>query len=252
MQASILRGRNHLDMFEFHKKYGPVARVGPRQLAFFTGQSFKDIYSRTGSRSFKKDPLQYSSPVNGVDHLHSALDDVEHARLRRLLAPGFSGEALKAQEPIVTRYVDAFIRRLRAESQSGPVDMVRWYNSITFDLTGDLMFGESFGCLETSEPNPWIEFIFGAVKDIVYMSVLKQFPWFEWLAMKMIPKSVIRKGINHFNLTVDKADRRIAMSSDRPDFMSAVMKNGFSETHGSHLRKQRIMSRAEIHSAAYM
>jgi cytochrome P450 len=196
-------------MLDLHKAYGPVVRVSPSQLAFFTAQSFRDIYGRTGPRSFKKDPLSYQGPLAGVDHLVSCLDDSEHARQRRLMAQGFSGEALKAQEPIVQRYVDALIRRVEVEAETSTkgVDISYWINSTTFDLTGDLTFGENFGCLETSEMNPWIEKIFGAVKAVVIMLVVKAFPLLDWALMKCIPKSVLQEGIDHFNYSAERAER---------------------------------------------
>lgn len=47
------------------------------------------------------------------------------------------------------RYFDLLIQRLH-ENADKPVDLVKWYNFTTFDIIGDLTFGESFDCLETS------------------------------------------------------------------------------------------------------
>jgi hypothetical protein len=34
----------------------------------------------------------------------------------------------------------------------------------TFDVMGDLVFGESFGCLDSSDYHPWVKLIFDSVK----------------------------------------------------------------------------------------
>lgn len=51
----------------------------------------------------------------------------EHSRLRRQLAQGFSEKSMREQQPIITGYVDALIRRLYEKSAGGTraVDMVR-------------------------------------------------------------------------------------------------------------------------------
>ena len=47
-------------------------------------------------------------------------------------------------------YVDLLIQRLRTHATSSAiVDMNKWYNFTTFDLIGDLAFGEPFGCLQS-------------------------------------------------------------------------------------------------------
>ena len=68
---------------------------------------------------------------------------------RRIFTYGFSNKALKEQEPILNKYFDLLIRRLK-ENCNEPVDLTAWYNFLTFDLIGDLAFGESFQCLENS------------------------------------------------------------------------------------------------------
>lgn len=69
---------------------------------------------------------------------------------RRNLNPMFSESAMRAQEPILKGYIDLLIQRLH-EICSEPVDIVAWLNYTTFDIIGDLTFGESFDCLKTSK-----------------------------------------------------------------------------------------------------
>ena len=68
---------------------------------------------------------------------------------RRNFSSAFSDKALREQEPIMKKYFDLLIQRLR-ENCTKPVDIVQWYNSTTFDIVGDLLFGESYECLEKS------------------------------------------------------------------------------------------------------
>ncbi|KAF2729296.1 benzoate 4-monooxygenase cytochrome P450 [Polyplosphaeria fusca] len=251
-QLSWLRGTIHRDLLSLHARHGPVIRVAPNQLAFSTPRAWKDIYGNVGPRAFWRDPLYNHPPVNGVDHLICALDEGTHARHRRLLAKGFTGEALGRQEEIVKGYMNKMVQRVGEEAEKGPVDLGAWLNYATFDITGDLMFGESFGCLEGSTLHPWVALVFGALEAITYITFVKQFPWLNAVLMRMVPKSVLQKGIDHFEMSAEKADKRIEMGAERPDFMSSVLKNGFSEVHGTHAEKEKVMSRAEIHSNSYI
>lgn len=122
-------------MLELHKQYGPVVRIAPDTLAFFTGQSFLDIYQRTGSRAFKKNRIHYTPPPNGVDNLVTALDDQNHARQRKLWAPGFTGEALKMQEPLVSSTPACLHSGFGRSSGKPATDEGRRHSSVGTDLT---------------------------------------------------------------------------------------------------------------------
>lgn len=69
---------------------------------------------------------------------------------RRNLSSGFSEKSLRDQEPILTKYFDLLIEKLRVNCEQ-PLDMAKWYNFITFDIIGDLTYGKPFGCLEDSK-----------------------------------------------------------------------------------------------------
>jgi len=43
--------------------------------------------------------------------------------------------------------------------------MAKWYNLTTFDVIGDLVFAQSFGCLGNSEYHPWVSTIFSSVRE---------------------------------------------------------------------------------------
>jgi len=58
------------------------------------------------------------------------------------------------------------------------------------------------------------------------LGAINQFPTFNALLQKAIPQSIIQKGVDHFNLSARKVDRRLELGSERPDFMSAILKNG--------------------------
>jgi cytochrome P450 len=121
------------------------------ELAFNTPRAFEDIYGhRVGRVNMNKDPIHVGAveAIPGATNLTMA-DEADHPRQRRALAHAFSQKALMEQEHILQGYVDKFVDKLRELSHSNkPANMVSWFNFCTFDIIGDLSFGEPFGCLE--------------------------------------------------------------------------------------------------------
>lgn len=97
----------------------------------------------------------------------------EHTRHRRMLLHAFSEKALRGQEGIMQHLVDKLISGLKLhikEHGSEPVNMTRKYNWATFDVIGDLAFGQPFGCLESDSPH----YVISMVNDIFYHIVRTQ------------------------------------------------------------------------------
>jgi cytochrome P450 len=254
LSVSVLRGYNHLDFLALHDRYGPAIRVSPDELSFNTAQSFRDIYGNRLGGCFQKDRSHYISPANGVDHLLSAIDDATYTRQKRLLSHAFSDKALRDQEGLIRGYVDTLIKKLRLRVKHGEslIDIKAWLNFTTFDITGDLMFGESFDCLKDSQLHPWIQLIFGSIKALAMYGIINQFPWIKWILDLLLPAEAKRKSQEHFDLTAQKVDRRLETNMARPDFMSAILQNGLGDDNGQHCENKRTMTRAEIHSNGFM
>lgn len=70
--------------------------------------------------------------------------------VRQNFAPGFSDRALKDQEPLLNKHFELLMQRLR-ERTGETIDISTWLQYLTFDIIGDMTFGESFGCLETQK-----------------------------------------------------------------------------------------------------
>lgn len=152
---------------KLHDKYGSVVRLTPNELAFNTHQAFQDVYGhRNGRKDLGKHPIHVGAvdPMPGVQTISMA-DHDNHARQRKALSHGFSKKALWEQEGIIQGFVDKLVKNIAKYADTGEVfDIVRWYNFITFDVIGDLSFGESFGCLDQGEFHWWPALIFDAVK----------------------------------------------------------------------------------------
>ncbi|PCH02610.1 Cytochrome P450, E-class, group I [Penicillium occitanis (nom. inval.)] len=222
---SLLRGTIVHDFDQLHRRYGPLVRTAPDEISIADGHGWIDIYS--ANPQFLKDPTWWKSQPGHPDSLLSAIDPDKHANIRRALAPGFTPRALKAQEHLVQRYVNLLVQRLREQVvENGnllEIDIAPWFNYTTFDIFGELGFGESFDCLQHSRYHPWIALLFNSVKAASIVAATRFYPWLESLLMKCIPQSLRKMQMDHYNQIVDKVQRRLSWELQQPDLMSHVI-----------------------------
>lgn len=217
---------------ELHDRYdSDVVRTGPNELSFNGPSAWKDIYAhRQGHQSFQKD-LTLFAGITGI----IVANDADHARIRRLLGHAFSDKALREQEPLIQSFVTTLISGLHRQiqgSSKGKVNLVDWYNWTTFDIIGDLSFGESFDCLKNESYHFWVQMLFTGIQAVVFRSVLLRFPplasALEWCMGSQV-KAALRKMDDHKQMAREKVDRRLGTATSRPDFVSYILRHDDDE-----------------------
>ncbi|KAA6408879.1 MAG: benzoate 4-monooxygenase cytochrome P450 [Lasallia pustulata] len=198
---SLLSGTLVKDIEKLHREYGPILHIAPNEITFAKAGTRADIFSpRPGYLHFPKDPLWWARQPKQPELLLSVPTAEGHARMRKLLTPRFAECALNTQEPVVQKYVCLLLERLRersaapnmAGSEEGVVlDIVPWFDYTTFDIFGDLGYGESFNCLESSRFHPWIALLFNSVKVASFVIAARYYPLIDFLLMKCILKSTM-------------------------------------------------------------
>jgi cytochrome P450 len=242
----MLSGRLPHKTVELHHQYGNVVRIAPDELSFIDSEAWKAIYgTRVGHGQKAKDSRFYVPTIENAPSIIMS-NDADHSRFRRLLSHAFSDASLRGQEPIIKSYVDLLMQRLRENIDNGTsvVNMVAWYNFTTFDIIGDLAFGEPFDCLKNSTYHKWVSIIFGSTKYGVYSNVSRRLPGSKYILPYITPKRIVAQRNTHLALTREKVHRRIEKSNDRADFFGNILKyqnteKGFSipemTTNGSTL-----------------
>ncbi|KAL4986543.1 cytochrome P450 [Aspergillus falconensis] len=225
---SAMRGRLDIDMRRWHNLYGKAVRFGPDEVSFISAEAWKDIYGH-GHRQL---PKVLSSASNPSDIVNA--NDADHARMRKVLSPAFSTKGLQSHEALITSYVDKLITRLKGAAESGsPTDMVKWYNLTTFDLIGDLAFGESFGGLDNTRHHEWVATVFASIKVIPFMRACDHYPLLFRPLLALLPKSILRarqKQAQHSQMIVQK--RLDAQNTwGREDFMGLMLRHHGEEAH---------------------
>ncbi|KKY13365.1 putative cytochrome p450 [Diplodia seriata] len=212
-----------------HERYGEVVRLGPDRLSYISPQAWKDIYGhRTGGRKENgKDTRFYEPDLNGERHLVSEGDIQEHGAVRRIFSNAFSDRALKLQEPLIKGYADQMIanmyRTIKADA-AGKLGMVKLYNCATFDITGDLTFGEPLGLLEQSEYTPWVKAVYGNIKAQHMTRMRLEYPLLGKLCSLWLPRGLGEQMMLHFRHAYARVDRRLEKGvNGKPDIWSLVL-----------------------------
>ncbi|GAM34873.1 hypothetical protein TCE0_015f02743 [Talaromyces pinophilus] len=209
---------------KFHDRYGDVVRVSPSELSYINAQAWKDISGQGLNRpDMEKDPLSFGRPLPGMPSIFNA-NRVDHGRIRRTMSHAFSAVALRKQEPLIRDHVKLLIKCLK-EHKGDVVDMVSWYNFTTFDMFGDLAFGETFGCLTNSTYHPWVGMLIMSMKAGYFIIQSQKYPLLEKALLYMIPASLRQRKKDHLSLTQERVANRIAKQTDRPDFLSFILKH---------------------------
>lgn len=144
-----------------------------------------------------------------------------HRRLRRLQSHAFSEKALGSQADIIDFYVSKLISKLQQKArceETAVVDLLNWFNFTTFDLIGDLAFGESFECLDLGLLHPWIRCIMGHVKRLYLHQACARIHPLLVKVVDIICPSLQKDAQIHIGYSEDLARKRIDTKTDRPDF----------------------------------
>lgn len=146
--------------------------------------------------------------------------DADHKRMRRLFNPAFSERALKQQEPLFMKYVNKLVKSLNDSIQEDPkrkLNMVRWYNFTTFDVMGDLTFGEPLHMLDNGEYDPWVSIIFASIKFGTRLGIMQHYPALYKIFKSLMPVSFAKKRFEHFQYSVQRVTKRLEKGRESED-----------------------------------
>lgn len=221
--VSIFSGDIHRRMKTLHDFYGPVVRIAPNELSFTDASAWRDIYaSHPGHLPFERNRTWFVLKADEPQTIMGPDEEV-HSRMRRCFAHSFSEKSLKDQSPLIEKYVDGFIAALN--SRCGQVvDMKKWLDYVSFDIAGDLSFGESFGNVENERAHLWVEIANGFGKGLVLISTINLYPPLGRLLHYILPKQVLQKQLEHRSMSAARVQQRLCLQTDRADFVTPAKK----------------------------
>lgn len=218
MKIAVLSGSRADYIHSLHKKYGPIVRITPNEIAINDPASFKDIH-KIGSGFNKTNWYEYLN-TNGVGKcpgVFNMTNPKEHAARRKLLAKGFSQRHLREQwEDVVREKVDLAVARIKADATSGTADILKWWTYLATDVSAHLMFGESFHMLESGERVPYIVAL---EKATICSAISWELPLVFWIG-RHLPFTAMRN-IFYANAVLLEQGRLAVKNSKAQDFSTS-------------------------------
>jgi hypothetical protein len=101
--------------------------------------------------------------------------------------------------------------------------MVRLYQYTTFDIMGDLTFGNTVGQLEGNQYSDWVQAVLDSIRSMPLAQFINYYPVLRNLFERFEPRVVDNKTYRHFRFAADCVDARLARGSDKPDIWSLVL-----------------------------
>jgi cytochrome P450 len=222
---AIVSGRSDKIVKALHDKYGDVVRWGPNELSFACGEAWKDIYDRRkDGKVLVKDPWFYrTDDTYRAKHIVNTSDPVKHAEMRKMMSYAFSAKALLDQEDLIQQYADDLTDAVRERGPGGPINLVEYFNWTTFDVLGELAFGEPFNSLKNRKTDSWIEIILDSIKFNAYDVAIWKLPLVHYFQYWLTPKRIREGGVRHAIESKEKILKRAEMGSNRIDFVSYIL-----------------------------
>lgn len=146
--------------------------------------------------------------------------------MRRLVAHAFSETALREQEPLVLGHLNDLIDHFdKIIARSDPkINIDEWLDRLTFDIVGDLTFGESFGSVKNAVTDKFIRDCYDGCNLTPALLMAWDYSVINWLFKAMFKVPSIKAAQEGSEaISNAKIQKRIDAGVEaRQDFMTYV------------------------------
>lgn len=153
--------------------------------------------------------------------------------MRKILSPSFSQRVLVEQENIISEIVDRFVTKMGEKGGSGTkgLNMTKCYNTNSFEVLGEMAFGESFRNLDIGEQthlwlrlgsmlwqmaapliprpdilNSWADTALEHLYIVTLIDNLRRIGWMSKLARLLIPTWIVTNN-QHSNYSRQQVEK---------------------------------------------
>jgi len=214
----------HHEVLKLHEKYGPVVRLGPSEISFIDAAAWKDIYSlkryKEIERCHKSFPAITPNDAQ-FDLLTPSASD--HAKYRKILNPSFSDKTTKEYEPAVHQNANNMISKLLTGLRNGSsrINITKWFQWLTFDIVGDVIWGDPFDCIKEERNHPCL----ALSMDLVSLaSLIVLVAW--WTSLKVFLIKLAGIEAKFVNMVRSKCEMNRDSKSEKANIFSNLTKEG--------------------------
>lgn len=203
---STARGHTEHDHIAWHRKYGPVVRVGPEELSFARPQAGRDIL--TAGKGFHKTDFYGVFPPPENPDIFTETREHVHAQKKRVAATPYSMASMLQQSERIDGVIEllkgklnSFASAKEAGGKKKQIDLGDWLHYFAFDVLGEVAFSRLFGfldqgydvegCIRTIDDSQWYN---GIVGNIPFMDhFLRRNPLWQYIPFLSTKNALITR-----------------------------------------------------------
>ncbi|KAL3417255.1 BCL4p [Phlyctema vagabunda] len=103
------------------------------------------------------------------------------------------------------------------------LNMTKWFEMISFDILGEMAFGEGFHCVEDGMPHFWSEMIVKHLFFITVLDNLRRYPMIAAIGRWLLPQLTVSVRNKHCGFSRRKVARRLGSTTTRKDFLATIV-----------------------------
>ncbi|KAI1077304.1 cytochrome P450 [Whalleya microplaca] len=221
-----ISGRYPWETEKVLRKYGDVVRIAPNELLFIRPQAFADIYTP----HVKNHELFVKTEINDRGDKTGGIaferDPVRHREVRKQLSPAFSSRSITAKEPVMHKYIDLFVERMKAiGAVSEGVDLAQWCNWVAMDISADMTYNREMNQVRDMKNSVYMNVLLGFNQFTTIEQVSFRFPFMKRFRKLFLPISAMTSIPKMIQISRAELHRRLCQkgSTQHPDFFEQIV-----------------------------
>ncbi|KAH8105263.1 cytochrome P450 [Cristinia sonorae] len=208
-------------LFELHKQYGNVVRVGPNELHFSDPAAYGELYHP--NRRWKKDPTLYESMTEGAGSWN-LLDYPSAKKRREVLLSHFSRKSILDLQHVVQEHMDilcdVFTDHINTTGKS--VDLTHAMKCFSIDTITSVCFAKPINA--TWSPDFKSPMVLAMDRALIILESMVYFRWLRWVVSKLPPSVMLAltKNLEGYNEIRQAFSRQIESILADPSVLSSA------------------------------
>ncbi|KAI1317132.1 cytochrome P450 [Xylariaceae sp. FL0255] len=212
------------------KQYGDIVRVAPNELAFANPQASIDMYGahdKSLEIFVKTDINDYARDKDGG--IIWQQDPVRHREIAKKMAPAFSQKATRAKDPVLCRYADIFVDKMKelGQQQEG-VSIPTWVQWLAMDIAAEMAYHHQVNCMRNERDSDYLSAVLSFNRFATMTQVLRRFPLLSPLRYLVLPVSLVGKLMQLRAASLREMRQRLALqgATEHMDYFEQLVPSG--------------------------
>ncbi|KAK6369088.1 hypothetical protein LTR64_007248 [Lithohypha guttulata] len=199
-----------------HQKHGNLIRIAHNEVACADPDAIKKIYPAQGALE-KSDfyPVWRNPAFSKYSDNFSETSEKLHGERRRIVNHLYTTTNVLQSEQYIDRCSQLFVDRVAQYADNGQtIDLGVWLQWYTFDVIGELFFGQMFGFMDKEEDHKsYIACMDALMPVLLQVSLAPQY-YRPFIFMSSALSSTVRKALKSFDVITNAAKECVARRVD--------------------------------------